>query len=192
MRLNSHGGLASAGQGSPVAIGQSGNTASTGQLQLVGGSPCFRPTPQQHGGESAMARGLARSRRRCPGLETMPPAQKKLPAAGRRATLTGSMPMLPVRQAGFIARNVAEQVAGEQHIECFGARHQLHSRRYPTLEVAELTDWNSSAICSDRSTPELADIEHVGLCQHCRACRRRFARQTGKPPWRPVDFEIAV
>jgi hypothetical protein len=63
----------------------------------------------------------------------------------------------------LIAEDVAEEVAGEQHVELARVAHQLH-RRVVDIHVAEVHARVAGGMeCLHSVAPELAHIEHIGL-----------------------------
>ena len=63
---------------------------------------------------------------------------------------------------GFVAEDVAKQVAGEQHVELPRGAHQLHGGVID-IHVAHLHAAVIARHYIHPLPPELADIEHIGF-----------------------------
>ena len=91
---------------------------------------------------------------------------------------------------GLVAEDVAEEVAGEDHVELLRRPHQLH-RGVVHVHVAE---GNIGVVGGDRLdpvAPELAHIQHIGLVDRAEPAAA-LEGQIEAHPGDAIDLEVAV
>ena len=86
----------------------------------------------------------------------------------------GSMPIEPVSIDASSGEDVAEHVAGDDHVELLRVAHQLHGA-VVDVHVRSARRPECFGFLSDDFAPELRRLEHVGLVDRAELLRRACA-----------------